>query len=576
MNNSYELLSLGRVPPTLLIGAGAVDFARSHGIPIVPHDYLVSPAARDRWVRWRQDLAAVERRAHRRYRKSAKFDPLSIPDPRRVDEDINRQREAHTRALLDPQWAAKHHASNSHGHDATEKQVANDDSVQSQSQSQEIRSYVDVDHDFQLEGENPFDDDKNRVPSEEDPNSLSELSHDSARIDRKRPMDDISVPDDSDLDRRAEAAAGAPFAGAPMRSKSMPGPIKGDALSQNDSSSGGVSEEDVSESTSDESFPPFPSISPSPSGTSAAETARPTREASAEPIGVVVSVNSGSHGHNITLPPSGGIAADKVSLPDSKATTEDPSPEAGTPLQHVTEPLPLPPWPKDDERLDDPGIAAAKRQGPHAATENPHPLIPANEDVEIEDDNITDTVGAIAIDSEGRIACGSSSGGIGLKFRGRVGPAALAGIGSFVMPRLYREKRKRSVACVVSGTGEKMTATMAASKCSERLWEPARANKSGRIDECEEDEALHAFIQQDFMGHPSTRHYPSQGAIGCLAVKQSSEGVRMYFAHNTASFAIATMTDADDVPVSCMSRSSHDERSHTIARGARYLGGGKK
>lgn len=46
------------------------------------------------------------------------------------------------------------------------------------------------------------------------------------------------------------------------------------------------------------------------------------------------------------------------------------------------------------------------------------------------EDHITDTVGAICVDRWGRVAAGSSSGGIGMKFRGRIGPAALIGVGT--------------------------------------------------------------------------------------------------------------------------------------------------
>lgn len=46
---------------------------------------------------------------------------------------------------------------------------------------------------------------------------------------------------------------------------------------------------------------------------------------------------------------------------------------------------------------------------------------------------ITETVGAIAIDSFGNIAAGSSSGGAARKQNGRVGPAALVGT---VKPRV--------------------------------------------------------------------------------------------------------------------------------------------
>ena len=53
---------------------------------------------------------------------------------------------------------------------------------------------------------------------------------------------------------------------------------------------------------------------------------------------------------------------------------------------------------------------------------------PAPED----EDLVTDTVGAICVDKWGCVAAGSSSGGIGMKFRGRVGPAALIGVGTWI------------------------------------------------------------------------------------------------------------------------------------------------
>src|SRR5688572_27953907 len=71
-----------------------------------------------------------------------------------------------------------------------------------------------------------------------------------------------------------------------------------------------------------------------------------------------------------------------------------------------------------------------------------------------DEDHITDTVGAIAIDNKGQIAAASSSGGIGMKHRGRLGPAALVGIGTAVVPCVPGDEDGTTVAAVTSGTGE--------------------------------------------------------------------------------------------------------------------------
>lgn len=115
-------------------------------------------------------------------------------------------------------------------------------------------------------------------------------------------------------------------------------------------------------------------------------------------------------------------------------------------------------------------------------------------------DDITDTVGAIAIDCHGHIAAGSSSGGIGMKHKGRVGPAALVGIGTAVIPVEPEDKDKTSVATVTSGTGEHMATTMAAGTCASRLYSSSRRSRKGGSESTDDDNAMRAFVERDFMG----------------------------------------------------------------------------
>ncbi|KAG8162710.1 hypothetical protein KVR01_007188 [Diaporthe batatas] len=173
-----------------------------------------------------------------------------------------------------------------------------------------------------------------------------------------------------------------------------------------------------------------------------------------------------------------------------------------------------------------------------------------------DNDKITDTIGAIAIDGQGNIAAGSSSGGIGMKHKGRVGPAALVGIGTFVMPLDPDDEEARCVATVTSGTGEHMATTMAAHKCADRLYHMTKAGPGGNNtgDVPDEGTIMADFVTRDFMGHPGVRNQTSAGAIGVLAVKATSSGIYMHWAHNTDSFALAHMASYHKEPQCVMSR----------------------
>lgn len=214
-----------------------------------------------------------------------------------------------------------------------------------------------------------------------------------------------------------------------------------------------------------------------------------------------------------------------------------------------------------------PPVSPTPQAGPSSSTPNTADLSRAPMHLDGKDDVITDTVGAIAIDMFGNIACAASSGGIGMKHRGRVGPAALVNVGAAVIPTDDDDPEGRTVATVTSGTGEHMTSTMAARLCSERVYQSQRKVR-GLHEDCMEEEAVHGFIKTDFMGHPSVGKSQSTGAVGTLSVKKTVDGVYFLFGHNTDSFALASMHSDEDRPVLTMSRSNG---GGSVAQGGRYV-----
>lgn len=179
------------------------------------------------------------------------------------------------------------------------------------------------------------------------------------------------------------------------------------------------------------------------------------------------------------------------------------------------------------------------------------------------EDAIQDTVGAIAIDLYGDMAAGSSSGGVGMKLSGRVGPAALVGMGTAVLPV---DCNGNSIAAVCSGTGEHFSTTMAAQASAQTF----------RDREDDEDTAIQKFIQSTFLGHPSVATSSLPASIGVLIVKQRKRdgGYYVHWGHNSHSFAVAAYSTEDKCPTGLISRlSQNDRRSQSIAIGAKKLPG---
>ncbi|KAG0276401.1 hypothetical protein BGZ97_010094, partial [Linnemannia gamsii] len=117
--------------------------------------------------------------------------------------------------------------------------------------------------------------------------------------------------------------------------------------------------------------------------------------------------------------------------------------------------------------------------------------------LEIDEDRLQDTVGAICIDSQGRVAAGVSSGGIAMKFPGRVSEAALFGAGCWAQ---NATEDTDGFACSLTGAGEQITKTLLARTCVETC-----------LSHDDISEAAHQVLDR-FMKSPLLRVYPDKHA----------------------------------------------------------------
>ncbi|KAI0384657.1 N-terminal nucleophile aminohydrolase [Hypomontagnella monticulosa] len=433
LRRSNEPLSLRRVPPNLLIGDGAKLFARETGIPVVPNEWLVSRNARDRFVRWREDMKRAESQDARTPVPAA-YDQLAKSG---YSEEVRQStHKDHATAILTGTW-------NEGQPDSPAVTGGHSPSVSPLSESGTAP----------IRGQSPT------------PQVLSKTS-----VERD-PLRFLGPPSPSAPTHTSKTAT-TPTSGCPSY------------------------------------FPTFRS------GSAKLAACR-------------------------TPPPKRTVGNDGT---NSSVTASSP-PLLAKDVPNVT----------DTSYFDNVECAIdIDGDKPDA-------------------DNITDTVGAIAIDQLGRIAAGSSSGGIGMKHRGRIGPAALVGIGTAVIPADESHHDGIAVAAVTSGTGEHMATTMASQKCAERIFQGTRRGPGGK-DVVEEDECqiLEGFIINDFLDHPGVKNSSSAGAIGVMAVKKSPAGYYLYFAHNTDSFALASMGSNDRDPSCVMSRVV-EGRASNVAQGARKI-----
>jgi taspase, threonine aspartase, 1 len=144
-------------------------------------------------------------------------------------------------------------------------------------------------------------------------------------------------------------------------------------------------------------------------------------------------------------------------------------------------------------------------------------------------DELYDTVGAIVVDSDGQILAGSSSGGISLKRRGRVGPAAIPGVGVIVEGNGQKE-----VALCLTGTGEQIIKTHIGRKLSDMCLKSDFPQG-----------ALRSVVNNQFINAESLINEPSK-SLGAIVLTKEGDSLDFTFLHTTPSFCLCYVGGDDD------------------------------
>ncbi|KAG0294970.1 taspase, threonine aspartase, 1 [Linnemannia gamsii] len=162
--------------------------------------------------------------------------------------------------------------------------------------------------------------------------------------------------------------------------------------------------------------------------------------------------------------------------------------------------------------------------------------------LEIDEDQLQDTVGAICIDSQGRVAAGVSSGGIAMKFPGRVSEAALFGAGCWAQDAT---EDTDGFTCSLTGAGEQITKTLLARTCMETY-----------LSHDDISEVSHQVLDR-FMKSPLLKGYPDKhaGWIGAKVDREDGCGrAEFVFAHTTQTMGVGFMSVQDTKPTTIMSK----------------------
>ncbi|KAJ3291908.1 taspase, threonine aspartase, 1 [Borealophlyctis nickersoniae] len=170
-----------------------------------------------------------------------------------------------------------------------------------------------------------------------------------------------------------------------------------------------------------------------------------------------------------------------------------------------------------------------------------------------------DTVGAIVYDGAGNIASGVSSGGISLKYPGRVGEAACFGSGVWAQSA-NASNGNRSVGCNVSGTGEQIMKTTLARECATLFGALPSADRSpDESDDTDEVSGENVFdeleelLRRNFLNSYLLSNYDEKNA-GLVLARVEGDMREIYVAHTTDSMCFGYMCAQSKGPHTKVSR----------------------
>lgn len=146
---------------------------------------------------------------------------------------------------------------------------------------------------------------------------------------------------------------------------------------------------------------------------------------------------------------------------------------------------------------------------------------------------LLDTVGAVCVDAFGNISSAVSSGGILLKYPGRIGQAAIYGSGCWAQNSSSSDIP--SIACSVTGVGEYLIKTLFAKECYNMLSNDFNSIFALR------DIFKKCYIESPYLKNVSTK------LAGTLAVKHYLQDnyCELSWVHTTKTMILGYMSEAD-------------------------------